>query len=424
MKEIITYQETPIPIPHPDEAWENMRSRLLDSDPAIAPASDLTSTHTRTPAKRLLSARITITTILLLLAVLYPFHLLTPSRHPVAAIHIPSSAHNLSSANPASSGAHFSPGAHFSSGTHSSLGTRRSSATLITHPELATIPSTRASASDPSAISEPSASTLLPSLAPISVTAPHKPISAPSPASRLENTTTQPEPQYLLLQLGLQWTAQIPTDNPHTYLDGPNGRTQLYRPLLPAVWMDLQWDRSLLEFTFDPFYSDLVPLRPYSQQQNLDTISSIAVNSLQSRSLSKLFGFAAGAGYSGNLGGKWWVGGGIQTIWWTHAIVSTYTQKVEQPVGGNSARPVILFTNSTGALSKPDWSYFSTFQFDAYAQLLYEPAIGLAGFRVGFPFSALSLNQGQGPSQPLRLEVFYRLPLLARKVSAATPSPE
>ena len=91
-------------------------------------------------------------------------------------------------------------------------------------------------------------------------------------------------------------------------------------------------------------------------------------------------------------------------------------------MSGNSTRPVILTTNSTSALSKPDWSYFSTFQLDAYAQLLYKPAVGLAGFRVGFPFSALSLNQG--PSQPLRLEVFYRLPLLARKVSAATPSPE
>ncbi len=401
-----------------------MRSRLLDSDPVAATESNLTSTITRTTTRRLLFARITITTVLLLLAVLYPFRLLTPSRHLLTAIHSSSSARASLSATPASSGAHFSPGTDFSSDTHSSPGTRASSATPITHPGLAAIPSAPASASDPFAKSAPSASPLLPSLAPISATGPQRPISAPSPASRQENATTHAENQYLLVQLGLQWTAQIPTDNPHTYLDGPNGRTQLYRPLLPAVWMDLRWDRSLLEFTFDPFYSNLVPLRPYSQQQTLDTISSIAVNSLQSRALSKLFGFAAGAGYSGNLGGKWWVGGGIQTIWWTHAIVSTYTQKVEQPVGGNSARPVILITNSTGALSKPDWSYFSTFQLDAYAQLLYEPAIGLAGFRVGFPFSALSLNQGQGPSQPLRLEVFYRLPLLTRKVSAATPSPE
>ena len=424
MKEIITYQKTPIPIPHPDEAWENMRNRLLDNDPAIAPASNHTSTLTQTPTQHLLSARITITTILLLLAVLYPFRLLTPSRRPKAAIHSSGSACASSSANLASSGIHFPSGTHFSPGTDFSSGTRRSSATRITHPGLATIPSAPASASDSSAKSAPSTSPLLPSLAPISATAPRSPISAPSPASRQENATTQVENQYLLLQLGLQWTAQIPTGNPHTYLDGTNGRTQFFRPLLPAAWMDLQWDRSLLEFTFDPFYSDLVPLRPYSRQQTLDTISSIAVNSLQSRALSKLFGFAAGAGYSGNLGGKWWVGGGIQTIWWTHAIVSTYTLKAEQPVSGYSTRPVILTTNSTSALSKPDWSYFSTFQLDAYAQLLYKPAGGLAGFRVGFPFSALSLNQDQGPSQPLRLEVFYRLPLLTRKVSAATPSPE
>jgi hypothetical protein len=385
VKEIITYQGSPVPIPHPDEAWENMRNRLLDSDPA--------------PSRRLLFARIAVTTILLLLAALYPFRLLTPFRRPVAAIHISSPARSSSSANPASSG------------------------TRISHRGLAALPSAPASASSPSVLSEPSTSTLLPSLASITVTGPHRPIAALSPASRLESTT-QPETQYLLLQLGLQWTAQIPTDNPHAYLDGTNGQTQLYRPLLPAAWIHLQWDQSMLEFTFDPFYSDLVPLRPYHQQQNLDTISSIAVNSLQSRALSKLFGFAAGIGYSGKLHGKWWVGGGIQTVWWTHAIVSTYTLKVEQPVGSSSARPVIVTTNSTSGLSQPDWSYFSTFQLDAYAQVLYEPAVGRAGFRVGFPFSVLSRYQGQGPSQPLRLEVFYRRPFLTRQVKAATPSPE
>jgi hypothetical protein len=182
--------------------------------------------------------------------------------------------------------------------------------------------------------------------------------------------------------------------------------------------MHLEWDQSLLEFTFDQFYSNLVPIKPYNQQQSLDTISAVAVNSLKSQALSKLFGFAAGIGYSANLGGKWWAGGGFQTIWWTRGIVSTYTLKVEQPIGGNNGRTVFATTTSTGILSKSDWSNFSTFQLNVYAQLLYNTTSGYAGFRAGFPFTVLSRNQG--PTSPLRLEVFYRLPLLTRRVRATT----
>ena len=83
-------------------------------------------------------------------------------------------------------------------------------------------------------------------------------------------------------------------------------------------------------------------------------------------------------------------------------------------------RPRLVNTNSTSALPGADWNDFSTFQLDAYAQLLYNRTTAHAGFRVGFPFSVLSRDEG--PTKPLRLEFFYRLPLLTRRVhAAATP---
>jgi len=401
VKEIITYQESPIPIPHPDAAWVDMRDRLRDSEPA--PAPEPLSIPAKAASGRLPIARIAATATLLLLAALYPLRLLMPT------------------------------GSHSSSASYHQ-----------TQPVIAAIPSGPHPASAPSTKSASSASTTPPSSAtantpdlanskygeiapikPISPTDapsspfdPHFPTAAPPPpASKLESTVIHPEPQYLTLQLGLQWTAQVPTDNPHTYLDGANGHTSLYRPLLPAAWMHLQWDRSLLEFTLDPFYSNLVPLKPYSRQQRFDTISNTALNIFQSQSLSKLFGLAGGIGYSANISGKWWAGGGFQTIWWTGAIVSTYTLEIEQPVGATWVQPKLVNINSTSTLSKPDWQYFSTFQLDLYAQLLYKTPGGHAGFRVGFPFTVLSRDQG--PTAPLRLEFFYRLQLLTRQVRGA-----
>ena len=243
----------------------------------------------------------------------------------------------------------------------------------------------------------------------------------PRPDSATESPTNLAQPERIILQAGLQWTAQIPTGNTGAYLAGTNGHTHLYRPLLPAAWVHLQYAKSLFEIGFDPFYSGLVPSHPFSRDNNTATRSDTSVTTNQTQTLRKLFGISAKAGYATAIGSNWWAGGGIETIFWAHAIALTRTQETRQPLG-NPGSGVSQTFNSTAALSKTEWrNNFSNFQLNVYGQLLYNAQTWNAGFRAGFPFTVLSRNQG--PSSPLRLEVFYRLPLLTRQIRAATPTP-
>lgn len=192
--------------------------------------------------------------------------------------------------------------------------------------------------------------------------------------------------------------------------------------MLPAVWMHLQLEKSLFEIALDPFYSNLVPARPFSQGITMTTLPDTTVTISQSKTLDKLFGLSASIGYSASLGSNWWIGGGIQTTWWTHAIATTRTDEVKEPLNNPSMDIKNSFIN-TAALSKTDWSNFSTFQLNLFAQLLYNKGSWHAGFRIGIPFDPISKNDGPGSS--VRMEFFYRFPLLSRQIrTAAPPEPE
>jgi hypothetical protein len=432
LKEIIKYQDSPISIPHPDEAWKDMQSRLKGNTDRSATIADKFSTGPSintngTGLARPFFTRAGWIALFSLIGLLYPIHLIDYPTKPIN----PISSHT----NPATSLIP-RPADPLYSSTHLVAGLPAGSTLSIPsssqhHPTrqsryklpatTAAVVSSRASgdARDPATDPGPEFST-------------QKLSGFTHPAARDSNTThsvKSPAPEiqiqqddHLLLQAGLQWTAQVPTGNASSYFAGTNGQSRPYRVLLPALWMHLQLEKSLFEIAFDPFYSNMVPARPFSQGISTTTLPDTSVTISQSKTLDKLFGVSASIGYAAWLGGNWWAGGGIQTSWWTQAIATTRTDEVKEPLNNPSMEIRSSFDN-TGGLSKTDWNNFSTFQLNLFAQLLYNKGSWHAGFRMGIPFNPLSKNDG--PGSPLRMEFFYRLPLLSRQIrTAAPPEPE
>ena len=454
MKEIIKYQDSPISIPHPDEAWKDMRTRLKENtpDPLTAanpgPASTPDPYPVSTPDPYPVSAtdpypvsaiagparpfitRANWITLFLLIALLWPIYLPTTAVHPsgTASITVPSA--NVA---PTRSPIDRQPGVltfpPYFLPTHPNTGlptdpappaptlSRRHSSTRSRHKPPAITGAADASGANPG--NQASVDSQQPANNPTTARpAAGDSITTHTAKTQVAETQIQ-QNDHFLLQLGLQWTAQVPTGNAGSYLAGISGHSRPYRVLLPAAWMHLQLEKSLFEVTLDPFYSNLVPARPFSQGTNTSTRLDTTITISQSKTLNKLFGLSASIGYAASLGGNWWAGGGIQTTWWTHAIATTSTDEEKEPLN-NPSMDIKNTSRNTSALNKTDWSNFFTFQLNVFAQLLYNKGSWHTGFRIGIPFNPISKNDG--PGSPLRMEFFYRLPLLSRQIrAAATP---
>jgi hypothetical protein len=218
---------------------------------------------------------------------------------------------------------------------------------------------------------------------------------------------------HLLLMAGLQWTAQIPTGSVGHYFAGANTRSQPFLILLPGAWINLETEKSLFNIEFNPFFSSLVPSKPFLQSANTTTTSDTAVTVSQSSSVNKLFGISAALGYAYSIGGHWWAGGGVQANWWNRAIATTRTDEEKNPVSDPSEK-INSSSRSMYSLSDSAWNLFSKFQLNPFAEIQYRKSIWQSGLRMGIPISPLSKNEG--PSYSLRAEFFFRVMLLRKQV--------
>jgi hypothetical protein len=221
------------------------------------------------------------------------------------------------------------------------------------------------------------------------------------------------EEQHMLLLTGLEWAAQVPTANAGHYFTGTTGRDQFYRLLIPAVWMQVQSKKSLLEIAFAPSFSKLVAPRTFSEETNSVVVADSLVTTHTTKSLDKLFGMAASLNYAVALGGNWWAGGGVRADWWKHAVATASTVEDKFPLN-NYGPPVSSSFSASAPMSGADWSNFARFQLDLSAQLLYKVSGQQAGLRMSVPFTPLNKNGGAGDS--FRAELFYRLALFGGKI--------
>ena len=199
-------------------------------------------------------------------------------------------------------------------------------------------------------------------------------------------------------QAGLWWKAQGPFSGAKHYVDGPNGKSQPYRLLIPGFWVAMQHGHDMLDAELNVFASTV-----YKPQQfyGYYTIPTPTTNVAEQYKLTKTFGVSLGLGYSYNIGGNWWAGGNVQFTALTAAanvIDSTITN-----VTANN----ITYRSGTGKVNDTLWADFNKLQVRLGAQLLYKTNHWQAGIRTGVYFMS-PMSRYNTVHNPLETELFFR----------------
>lgn len=208
------------------------------------------------------------------------------------------------------------------------------------------------------------------------------------------------------VRYGLQWNMQLPLSGGSYYLTAANGSSQPWQVAVPAIWVSVQQDRSMLSFELNPLFSFLLPSKTYRSISNTsNTGDSIKITN-ESRQLNKLFGTALYLGYGYNVKNNWWLKGGLQMQWWRKGFA---TSKISQQNYAVSNPGEKSLTNSSAVvdIQNDDWSSFQKFQVNVNMEALYNFDKWQAACRIGLPVSPIS-DVPTGPKNSLRAEFIVR----------------
>jgi hypothetical protein len=117
------------------------------------------------------------------------------------------------------------------------------------------------------------------------------------------------------VEAGLQWNVPVTSNDHNYYLKGPNGNDQLYRLLLPGIWVSLNKKKHRLVGTLNPFLNAPLPEKVYDQSPAPGTLGQQA-----DKQMVKMFGYQAGLQYGYQFTPHWWVGGGVEANWWKKGL--------------------------------------------------------------------------------------------------------
>ena len=215
----------------------------------------------------------------------------------------------------------------------------------------------------------------------------------------------------LLLRAGLQWNLLLPLAGSAHYFAGAPGSAGAYAALVPGGWLSLTADRSSFTLEVQPLSAALLKEIPfYSLQQNTDSTTTLTTT----KTLLKTFGLAAGLQYHYNLNSNWWIGGGVQGMWWKKGLIAT-TSTVEKRDASNHVSVSETTELKSVPINSTDVPDFVKFQLFTNADLLYKSRRWEAGVRTGVSF--MPLAQKEGPKNQLQASLFFRLCLFQKQVA-------
>jgi hypothetical protein len=219
-----------------------------------------------------------------------------------------------------------------------------------------------------------------------------------------ETKSEEEEKEDIIVQAGLQWTAQLPIFNSYKYFAGTNGFSQPYRLLLPGIWISLQSKKMLFSMEVNPFATSVLANKAYATKST--TIGSDII--VETRTLHKVFGTTAGFGFNYNIINKWWLGGRINGNFWRMGTGTLKGEKVNAP-GTNTS---VVYENNF-ILNDSSWADFSKFQLATGAQLLYKQFKWQAGIQ--FDYYIVPLIDKAGQKNQTGTRVFIRWSLYPGK---------
>lgn len=214
---------------------------------------------------------------------------------------------------------------------------------------------------------------------------------------------------------GLFWTLPLNSLSQYeTWSAGPNGQPQPYRLLLPGAWIEASHERHLMTLEFNPFASGIPRDIPFKYVEGSRQGTDTLIRTYTSHTMLKSFGASLGMGYQYNINGKLWIGGSFQAILWTRAVEQEGIVYEKIPSNSN---PSVFTAESFNYPMKENWEYFSKFQFNLNADLTYREKNWQTGIRTGVALTPFA--QKEGPVHPFSASVFFRWRLfyLEKKVT-------
>lgn len=199
-------------------------------------------------------------------------------------------------------------------------------------------------------------------------------------------------------QAGLLWKVQVPFSGTKHYFDGPNGKSQPYRLLIPGVWAAMQYGHDMLDAELNVFTSTMYrPQQFYSYLTIPNPNQPITVD--EEYKLAKTFGISLALGYSHNIHANWWGGVNLQLTKLTGAT-NTIDSTITAP---NST----TYRSGFRKVNDNLWRDFNKFQVRLGAQLLYKANHWQAGIKTGLYFTS-PVSKFNTVHNPLETELFFR----------------
>jgi len=199
-------------------------------------------------------------------------------------------------------------------------------------------------------------------------------------------------------QAGLWWKAQVPFNGAKHYADGPNGKSQPYRLLIPGVWIAMQDGKDMLDAELNVFATTV-----YRPQLFLGYLTipnpNEPVSVYEEYKLTKTFGVSLAMGYSRHIGGNWWGGGNLQLTGLTAAA-----NTIDSTISGINNT---YYRSGGGRVKEGLWGDFNKLQVRLGGQLLYKTNHWQAGVRTGVHFMS-PVSKYNTVHNPLETELFFR----------------
>lgn len=226
------------------------------------------------------------------------------------------------------------------------------------------------------------------------------PAAAPQPGDESNNNNEEKKDSGILWQAGIWVKAQLPFSSAQHYFAGPNASSQPWRILLPGVWISAQTGKHLFEAEANPFAQTVYNPKPFA-------VNTVLVNgqipATETKRLNKMFGISLSAGYSYNIGGAWWVGGRLQSTLLTKGVGNITV------ADGNT-----IYSNRFTVIKNSDTTSFQKFHVRLDAEAMYKANRWAAGARAGVYFSPSPIKYSNAKN-PLETEIFFRWQLWRKR---------